>query len=78
MRSAADRQYAAEWGLPTEAVTGWRAGAERRATSDREYSTHVFTPADVGVVHLEFQVSHHVREGEFVVAALFSWNGAIA
>jgi hypothetical protein len=24
-------------------------------------------------VHLEFQVSHHVYERAFVVAALFSW-----
>ena len=27
-------------------------------------------------MHLEFQVSHHVRDGEFVIAALFSWKGA--
>jgi hypothetical protein len=67
-------QYAAEWGFPTDAVAGWRTGAERRPSSDRDYSTHVFTPDDVGFVHLEFQVSHHVRENAFVVAALFSWE----
>ena len=67
-------EYAAEWGFPADAVAGWRTGAERRASSDRDYSTHVFTPDDVGFVHLEFQVSHHVREGEFVIAALFSWE----
>jgi hypothetical protein len=67
-------QYAAEWGFPTDAVAGWRTGAERRPSSDRDYSTHVFTPDDVGFVHLEFQVSHHVRESAFVVAALFSWE----
>jgi hypothetical protein len=33
----------------------------------------VFTPADIGPVHLEFQISHHVSERAFVVAALFSW-----
>jgi hypothetical protein len=67
-------QYAAEWGFPTDAVGSWRMGAERRASSDRDYSTHVFTPDEIGFVHLEFQVSHHVRENEFVVAALFSWG----
>jgi hypothetical protein len=70
-------QYAAEWGFPTDAVTGWRTGAERRATSDRDYSTQVFTPDEIGFVHLEFQVSHHVRENEFVIAALFSWGSGI-
>jgi hypothetical protein len=34
----------------------------------------VFTPDDVGYVHLEFQVAHHVREQEFVVSVLFSWG----
>jgi hypothetical protein len=38
----------------------------------------VFTPDDAGFVHLEFQVSHHVREGIFVVVALFSWEGHAA
>jgi hypothetical protein len=67
-------QYAAEWGFPAEAATGWRAGVERRIGSDRSYSTHVFTPEDVGFVHLEFQVSHHVSEGTFVMSTLFSWT----
>jgi hypothetical protein len=67
-------QYAAEWGFPADAVAGWHAGAERRASSDRDYSTHVFTPDDVGFVHLEFQVSHHVRDGYFVITTLFSWD----
>jgi hypothetical protein len=71
-------QYAAEWGFPTDAVAGWRTGAERRPSSDRDYSTHVFTPDDVGVVHLEFQVAHHVRENDLVVAALFSWERQVA
>jgi hypothetical protein len=71
-------QYAAEWGFPTDAVAGWRTGAARRPSSDRDYSTHVFTPDDVGVVHLELQVSHHVRENDFVVAALFSWERHLA
>ena len=66
-------QYAAEWGFPADAVGGWRAGVERRASSDRDYSTHVFTPDDVGVVRLEFQVSDHVREGGLIISALFAW-----
>jgi hypothetical protein len=69
--------YAGEWGFPAEAVAGWRAGAERRVDSDRDYSTHVFTPAEVGFVHLELQVAHHVRERRFTVTALFAWGAAI-
>ena len=34
--------YAAEWGFPADAATGWRTGVERRIGSDRNYSTHVF------------------------------------
>ncbi|HEY3199765.1 MAG TPA: hypothetical protein VGK55_04405 [Actinomycetes bacterium] len=67
-------QYAADWGFPADAATGWRTGVERRIHSDRNYSTHVFTPDNVGFVHLEFQISHHVSEGTFVVSALFSWT----
>jgi hypothetical protein len=68
------KAYAAEWGFPTDAVAGWRVGCEHRAGSDRQYSTQTFTPPDVGFVRLEFQASHHVRERDFVVAALFSWH----
>jgi hypothetical protein len=68
-------EYAAWWDFPASAVAAWRTVAARRAPGDRHYSTHVFTPADVGFVHLEFQVSHHVRERDFVVTALFSWQG---
>ena len=66
--------YAAQWGFPADAVTAWRTSAARRASGDRYYGTHVFTPADIGHIHLEFQVSHHVRERDFVIAALFSWH----
>jgi hypothetical protein len=71
-------RYATEWGFPADEVGRWRTGADRRVSSDRHYSTHVFTPDDAGFVHLEFQVSHHVREGIFVVVALFSWEGHAA
>ena len=69
-------QYAAEWGFPADAAAGWRTGVERRVGSDRNYSTHVFTPDEVGFVHLEFHVSHHVSEGTFVMSTLFSWAAA--
>jgi hypothetical protein len=69
-------EYAADWGFPATAAADWRTGVDRRVVSDRSYSTHVFTPDAVGFVHLEFQVSHHVAEGTFVVSALFSWSGA--
>jgi hypothetical protein len=66
-------EYAAQWGFPAAAAAAWRTSASRRASGDRHYSTHVFTPEDIGFVHLEFQVSHHVRERDFVITALFSW-----
>jgi hypothetical protein len=69
-------EYAAEWGFPADAVDAWRVAASSYAATDRRYSTHVFTAADLGFVRLEFQVSQHVREGAFVIAALFSWPEA--
>jgi hypothetical protein len=71
-------EYAAQWGFPADAVAAWRTSASRGAPGDRHYSTHVFTAGDIGFVHLEFQVSHHVRERDFVVAALFSWHNHAA
>jgi len=68
-------EYAAQWGFPASAVAAWHSSAARRPPGDRHYSTHVFTAADAGFVHLEFQVSHHVRERDYVVTALFSWPG---
>ena len=65
--------YAAQWGFPADAVTNWRTSAAQRGPGDGYYDTHVFTPPEIGPVHLEFQVSHHVPERAFVVAALFSW-----
>ena len=66
--------YAARWGFPVGAVTDWRASAAQRAPGEGYYGTHVFTPPEIGPVHLEFQVSHHVPERVFVVTALFSWH----
>jgi len=65
--------YAEQWALPGDAVEAWHASAVRYASGDRYYGTFVFTLADAGHVHWEFQVSHHVREGDCVVTALFSW-----
>ena len=66
--------YAAQWGFPAGAVTHWRTSAAQRAPGEGYYGTHVFTPPEIGPVHLEFQVSHHVPERAFVVTALFSWH----
>jgi hypothetical protein len=66
--------YAAQWGFPADAVTHWHASAAQRASGDLNYGTQVFTPPEIGPVHLEFQVSHHVRERDFVITALFSWH----
>ena len=68
------RRYAVEWSFPGDAIDDWQARAIRRVSSDRDYSTHVFTPDVVQFVHLEFQVAHHVRERRFVTAVLFSWG----
>jgi hypothetical protein len=74
-------QYAAAWGFPSDEVATWRASAAPGASAGPQddtgpftYSTRVFTGADAGFVHLEFQVSHHLREGEFVITALFTWG----
>lgn len=65
---------AAEWDFPTEAAVAWHSDAKRRESSDRSYSTHVFTCSNVGLVYLEFQVVHHVQDRYAVVTALFSWQ----
>ena len=71
-------EYAAQWDFPAGAVTAWRTSASRRPPGNHHYSTHVFTADPVGFVNLEFQVSHYVRERDFVVAALFSWHSHAA
>jgi hypothetical protein len=64
--------YAARWGFPADAVTSWRTSAAR---AGRWLLRHTRLHAhEIGPVHLEFQVSHHVPERAFVVAALFSWH----
>jgi hypothetical protein len=74
-------QYAAAWGFPPEEVATWCASAAPSAPAGPEddtapfsYSTRVFTGGDAGFVHVEFQVSHHLRERDFVVTALFTWG----
>jgi hypothetical protein len=64
--------YADAWGFPRDAIADWRRGAEHRPSTDRDHSTHVFTAEDAGSVHVEFEVSHHVRAGLFTLAAHFS------
>ena len=73
--------YAAAWGFPFDEVTTWRASAAPSAsagpaddTGPFAYSTRVFTGTDAGFVHVEFQVSHHLPERDFVVTALFTWG----
>ena len=74
-------QYAAAWGFPSDEVATWRASAAPSAPAGAEddtgpftYSTRVFTGADAGFVHVEFQVSQHLSERDFVVTALFTWG----
>jgi hypothetical protein len=68
-------EYATDWGYPASAVDAWRAAAQQGpSSSDRYYSTQVFTADAVGFVQLEVQVSHHVDEGGCVIVLLFSWH----
>jgi hypothetical protein len=74
-------QYAVAWGFPSDEVATWRASAAPSVPAGPEedtgpfsYSTRVFTGTDAGFVHVEFQVSHHLRERAFVVTALFTWG----
>jgi hypothetical protein len=74
-------QYAAAWGFPSNEVTAWHASAAPSApagpkdgTGPFTYSTRVFTGTDAGFVHVEFQVSHDLRERDFVITALFTWG----
>jgi len=73
--------YAAEWQFQTQDVHGWSTHSQLQARRDgdyrnRTYSTHVFTAEPAGSVTLQFQVAHHIREGEFAVEALFTWGAA--
>jgi hypothetical protein len=72
------RDYAVEWVFPGDAIDDWLDRAIRRVSSDRDYSTHVFTPDPVEFVHLEFHVAHHVGAGRFVTSVLFSWGETTA
>jgi hypothetical protein len=64
-----------EWGFDPTEVAGWREHAEAvAATRQHLYSTRVFRGRDVDEVSIEFQVEHHVAEGEFVLHAFFSWE----
>jgi hypothetical protein len=59
-------------GVARAEIAEWRRGAERRPATDRDHSTHVFEPGD-GV---QLEVSHHVREHTFTLAAHLSTPGA--
>ena len=67
-------EYADNWGFPASAVERWRTAGLHRGASDHYYSTRVFTADDVGFVHLEVQVSHHVHDRDFAIVTLFSWD----
>jgi hypothetical protein len=72
------REYS-EWTLPvgaipSDAVDEWRDNVGGVTQGGHHYSTRVFTPDRIGVVQLEFQMAHHVREGDFVVTIHFTWD----
>jgi hypothetical protein len=68
------REYAADWQIDIAQVHAWKQDAEKLDSSpDRTHSTRILRRSPIGFVHLEFEVSHHVRERQFHIAALFSW-----
>ncbi len=68
------RGLAPEWGIDPAEVATWGEHAQAvTAARPHLYSTRVFPGRDVGGVHVEFQVEHHVVEGEFVLHAFFTW-----
>ncbi|HEY2790458.1 MAG TPA: hypothetical protein VGI72_13485 [Gaiellales bacterium] len=68
------RGLAREWGLDPAEVETWGEHAQAvAATRPHLYSTRVFHGRDVGSVHVECQVEHHVVEHEFVLHVFFSW-----
>jgi hypothetical protein len=78
---AALNQLAVEWNIPAADILDWRRRTELRARAEgdyqhRAYSTHVFTAANVGPVGVQLQVAQHLREGAFVLTALFRWSPA--
>ena len=61
-------------GLPRDAVAGWHTGAARRPSSDRD-TAHRCSPRTISASCTSSSRSPtHVRENDFVVAALFSWR----
>jgi hypothetical protein len=69
------RDYAEQWHFSDGGIDEWHVNARSSESGDRRYRTHVFRASDIDGVHLEFQVSHHVRERDVVIAPMFSWPG---
>jgi hypothetical protein len=68
------RALAREWGFDPAETETWGEHAQAVAANPPHlYSTRVFHGRDVGDVHVEFQVEHHVVEGELVLHAFFTW-----
>ena len=65
---------AGKWGADRGAIDGWASAAARVTADDHAYSTRVFPARSVEFVRLEFQVEHHVSEGDYVIDVLFSWD----
>jgi hypothetical protein len=66
--------FACEWGFDPAEVERWGEHAQVvAATLPHLYSTRVFHGRDVGDVHVEVQVEHHVVEHEFVLHTFFTW-----
>src|SRR4029077_7078286 len=68
------RALTPEWGLDPAEVATWGEHAQAAAAvRPHLYSTRVFPGRDVGGVHVEVQVEHHVVERAVVLHAFFTW-----
>jgi hypothetical protein len=67
-------ELASEWNADATEVERWAAAAARVTLDEHAYSTRVFRAEPIDFVRLEFQVEHHVEEGDYVLDALFSWD----
>ena len=71
-------ELAREWNADADEIARWAAAAARVTAEEHAYSTRVFRAEPIDFVRLDFQVEHHVEEGDYLIDTLFSWDTAAA
>ncbi len=66
------RQLAQQWRFDEAAVDTWVAEVGRSAALGHHYSTRMFEAEPFQGLRVEFQLEHHIKEGEFIVDVLFA------